>query len=209
MAHGILITALGESLVNMVTCKQTKWVRVYHFLADMQGRRWPFLLMAFVALCLVVASLFIQYALHVGPCEYDVYNRFAIVGLMTAGMVLVINPRHLVVILTGYILWASSAIYGFVNSLAMLDLYHQHDNFAILFSSLRQAPRFPFGLPLHAWFPHYFRPSGSCGTYDLMILGLNTGQCMVLVFAAFMLAFLISAAFRFFFQKQLSIGFEK
>lgn len=200
MAHGILTTALGESLVNMVTCKQTKRVRVYNFLADMQGRRWPFLLMAFVAFCLAAASLFSQYALHVEPCEHDVYNRLAIVGLMAAGMVLAINPRNLVVILTGYVLWSSSAIYGFVNSFAMFDLYRKHDGFAILLS-WRQAPRFPFGLPLHAWFPQFFRPSGTWGTNDLTILWINMGQCMVWVFAAFMLAFLVNAAFRLLFSK--------
>lgn len=201
MTHGISTTALRESVVNMVTCKHPTTERVYGFLADMQGRRWPFLLMAFVAHCMVTASLFSQYALQVKPCEYDVYNRLAIVGLMAAGMVLAINPRSLVVTLTGYVLWSSSAIYGFVNSFTLLDLYRQHDDLALLFSSSRQAPRFPFDLPLHTWFPQFFRPSGTCGTDDLTMRWIHLGQCMVWVFAAFLLAFLVCAAFRLLFSK--------
>lgn len=201
MAHGIVTTTLRESVVNMVTCKHTTTARVSEFLTNMQWRRWPFLLMAFVALCLLAASLFCQYALHVEPCEYDVYNRLSIVGLMAAGMVLAINPQSLIVTLSGYLLWSSSAIYGFVNSFTLLDLYHQPGDLALLFSSWRQAPRFPFSLPLHAWFPWFFRPSGTCGMDDLTILWISMGQCMVWVFAAFMLMFLVCAAFRLLFSK--------
>ena len=46
-------------------------------------------------------------------------------------------------------------------------------------------PKFPFGLPLHQWFPGTFQPTGLCGEDNWAFLGMNMAEWLMIVYAVY------------------------
>ena len=108
-------------------------------MAKFQDSRFPWALLVFVSVALVVIahSLFQNYA-YMPPCEQCVYIRFAFWG----------------------------AVQGIMYSVKLAKIHeavHGDDPFGVQGCSTE--PHYPFGLPLEKWAPDWFMPTGDCG-YD-------------------------------------------
>ncbi|RAX53187.1 disulfide bond formation protein B [Helicobacter sp. 16-1353] len=136
-------------------------------IAKWQDCRFLWLLMTFVSLALVIVahSLF-QHYVYMAPCEQCVYIRFAFFVMFFGGVIAAIKPSNVVLKLIGYVLGFYGIIKGLMFSVKLNAIHkavHSDDPFGVQGCSAE--PTFPFGLPLDAWFPDWFKPTGDCG-YD-------------------------------------------
>ncbi|QKF92962.1 protein-disulfide oxidoreductase DsbI [Campylobacter sp. CCUG 57310] len=132
-----------------------------------QDTRFPWLLMAFasIALVLLAHSLFQKYV-YMPPCEQCVYIRFAFLCMAFGGLIAAINPKNLVLAFIGYVFAFWGAIQGIMYSVKLAKIHtavHSDDPFGV--QGCSTDPVYPFNLPLHKWAPDWFLPTGDCG-YD-------------------------------------------
>ncbi len=132
-----------------------------------------------------LSALGFQYILLMDPCERCVYQRLAVLVLMTAPLVIIISPANRLLRITGYTLWIAGALYGLQEAIAQTGNYAGFNPFS---ASCSFRPVFPFDLPLHEWWPALFMPTGLCGTDDWTLLTLNMAQWMVVIFSIYLLA---------------------
>jgi len=136
-------------------------------IAKFQDSRFPWALLAFVSVALVVIahSLFQNYA-YMPPCEQCVYIRFAFLCMALGGVIAMINPKNLIFALVGYLFAFWGAVQGIMYSVKLAKIHeavHGDDPFGVQGCSTE--PHYPFGLPLEKWAPDWFMPTGDCG-YD-------------------------------------------
>ena len=136
-------------------------------MAKFQDSRFPWALLAFVSVALVVIahSLFQNYA-YMPPCEQCVYIRFAFLCMALGGVIAMINPKNLIFALVGYLFAFWGAVQGIMYSVKLAKIHeavHGDDPFGVQGCSTE--PHYPFGLPLEKWAPDWFMPTGDCG-YD-------------------------------------------
>ena len=75
-------------------------------------QRWPWVLLSFSALTLLLVALYFQYGMSLGPCTKCVYQRFAIVGILLAGLVGLWGRESALLRWSAYIGWAVAAGWG-------------------------------------------------------------------------------------------------
>ena len=136
-------------------------------MAKFQDSRFPWALLVFVSVALVVIahSLFQNYA-YMPPCEQCVYIRFAFLCMALGGVIAIINPKNLLFALVGYVFAFWGAVQGIMYSVKLAKIHeavHVDDPFGVQGCSTE--PHYPFGLPLEKWAPDWFMPTGDCG-YD-------------------------------------------
>ncbi len=134
-------------------------------IAALQDRRVLWILLFVVGLALEqVAYQIFQKWLYMRPCEQCVYIRFSMVCLMIAGIVGAINAKNLVLKVIAYIIAIYGTVKGIGFSLKLIKIgeaFRSGDPFGV--QGCSSTPSFPFGLPLHEWFPSTFLPTGDCG----------------------------------------------
>ena len=136
-------------------------------MAKFQDSRFPWALLVFVSVALVVIahSLFQNYA-YMPPCEQCVYIRFAFLCMALGGVIAMINPKKLIFAIIGYVFAFWGAVQGIMYSVKLAKIHeavHGDDPFGVQGCSTE--PHYPFGLPLEKWAPDWFMPTGDCG-YD-------------------------------------------
>ena len=136
-------------------------------MAKFQDSRFPWALLVFVSVALVVIahSLFQNYA-YMPPCEQCVYIRFAFLCMALGGVIAMINPKNLLFAIIGYVFAFWGAVQGIMYSVKLAKIHeavHGDDPFGVQGCSTE--PHYPFGLPLEKWAPDWFMPTGDCG-YD-------------------------------------------
>lgn len=134
------------------------------------------------ALALEMAALWFQYGMGLDPCVMCVYERVAVIGLVAAGLCGGLSPGRAVLRWCGYLLWAVSALWGL--RLALRHVAIQTDPTAAFSCSF--AAEFPTWLPLDAWFPAVFLPTGYCTDVQWQWLSLSMAQWMIVVFAIYL-----------------------
>ncbi|MET4692581.1 disulfide bond formation protein DsbB [Endozoicomonas lisbonensis] len=153
-----------------------------------QNYRLTWSIMLGSAVFLEVCALYFQHGMDMHPCEMCVYQRLAVLILGLAAMVMLVAPRNRVVRGAGYALWISGAVYGLQYALEQIKNYADFNPF---FSSCNAFPVFPFGLPLHEWWPGMFFPTGMCGEDSWTFLSLNMANWMTIIFGIYILAFAV------------------
>jgi putative protein-disulfide oxidoreductase len=140
-------------------------------IASWQESRFPWLLMAFISIGLVVlAHLLFQNYIYMPPCEQCVYIRFAFLCMGLGGLIAAINPKNFFIAIIGYILAIWGSIQGIIYSIKLARIHaavHGDDLFGVQGCSTE--PHYPFGLPLDKIAPDWFLPTGDCG-YDSPIV---------------------------------------
>lgn len=136
--------------------------------------RWPWLLIAFLSLLLVViAHNVFQIWLYMKPCEQCVYIRFGFILVALGALVTMISPRNLVLRVIGLGLSVWGCIYGLMCSVKLQTIHHavHSDSLDALFGmqGCSLVPHYPFDIPLAQWAPSWFQPTGDCG-YDLAVV---------------------------------------
>jgi disulfide bond formation protein DsbB len=155
-------------------------------------QRWPWVLLSFSALTLLLLALYFQYGMSLGPCTKCVYQRFAIVGILLAGLVGMWGRESALLRWSAYIGWAVAAGWG---------LKIAHDQVLVEelvknggFSTCAVFAEFPSWLPLDSWIPFIFNPTGVCGDIAWQFLGYSMPFWMRIVFAVYLLAVLVVMA---------------
>lgn len=134
-------------------------------IAALQDHRIMWILLFLIALALEqVAYQIFQKWLYMRPCEQCVYIRFSMVCLMIAGVIGAINAKSIVLKVIAYIIAIYGTVKGIGFSLKLIKIgeaFRSGDPFGV--QGCSSTPSFPFGLPLHEWFPSTFLPTGDCG----------------------------------------------
>lgn len=164
-------------------------------LSDWQSMRWLWLVSAMVALSMnLIAHYIFQIAMDMAPCEKCVYIRYAMFSIVFGGLIASVNPKLLMLRITGYTLTLYGAIFGAIWSKELVDSYSLMnaptegvDPFAagFGFASCSTEATYHFGLPLDRWFPGWFSPSGICGVDDWSFLGLDMGSWTFIIFSVY------------------------
>ena len=164
---------------------KTWWLAI----ARWQDQRWPWILGGLIALTLeLVAVYYFQEHLGQRPCEMCVYIRFAMMCIAVFAFIAAIYPKNTIVKLIGYVgsFWA--IVQGFLWSLNLemitLDRLRPDYNPFTSTCSIGTAS-YPFGLPMHEWFPSHFMQTGICGEDSWSLWGFNMAEYMMLIFGAF------------------------
>ncbi|MFQ6342096.1 protein-disulfide oxidoreductase DsbI [Campylobacter sp. VTCC 70190] len=141
---------------NMDCFKLSKW----------QDTRSPWLIMIVVTLGLTfVAHFLFQEYLYMEPCEQCVYIRFDMFVMALGGLIALINPKNNVIKIFAYTLAFYGIWLGFEHCLTLNHIHevvHSENPFGGV-DGCREIPIYPFNLPLHEWFPSWFKPTGECG----------------------------------------------
>lgn len=156
-----------------------------NWLGQLAYSRLPWLLLAAIAAILEVCALFFQYQMGLAPCIMCIYQRTAVLGIMFAGLIGAIAPRHWASRLSGLALWLVSAIWGYFIAKEHIEMQTTTDPFAF---SCEIEPNFPDFLPLHHMIPSFFEATGDCGNIDWQFMGLSMPSWMSVIFALFSIA---------------------
>ncbi|AMO54617.1 disulfide bond formation protein DsbB [Endozoicomonas montiporae] len=155
---------------------------------EWQNHRLTWGIMLGTAVFLEICAFYFQYGMDLYPCEMCVYQRFAVLVLGLAAGIMLVAPRNKGVRGAGYLLWISGAVYGLQYALQQIKNYADFNPF---FSACNAFPVFPFGLPLHEWWPAMFFPTGMCGEDSWTFLSLNMANWMTIIFGIYILAFAV------------------
>lgn len=156
------------------------------FLSDITTTQRPWLLLALTALGLELSALFFQYALGLAPCIMCVYQRLAIITIISAGALGAIGYQNIFARVFAYALWGTGAIWGLITAIEHVEIQESSDSF---FYSCDIIPNFPTWAPLHEWIPFLFEATGDCGKISWEFLSYSMPQWMVVVFGLYSIAF--------------------
>lgn len=158
------------------------------FLSNLTTNSTSWLLLALSALGLELCALFFQYAMDLAPCIMCVYQRVAIFAIILAGFIGFVGCKYIITRVIAYILWAIGAIWGLIIAFEHVEI---QSNSGSLFFSCDLVPNFPSWAPLHEWLPLLFEATGDCGEVSWQFLGYSMPQWMIVVYAAYVIAFIL------------------
>lgn len=161
-----------------------------NWLAQLPTQRTPWLLFTVIVFLLEVTALFFQYKMGLAPCIMCIYQRTAVLGLFSAGIIGAIKPQSKITRSLAYLVWAISSGWGYLIAKEHIDMQTTTDPFAF---SCEFEPNFPSFMPLHEWIPHFFQATGDCGNIDWQFAGLSMPAWMEVIFSLFfiVLVFLV------------------
>lgn len=131
--------------------------------------RWPWLLLAGVALLLDGAALFLQHGLQVEPCNECIYVRTGVLGIALAGLIGALAPRRTAMRLTALGLWLGALGWSCYRVLLLLEM--EQVVRAGGEASCKRFKGFPDWLQLDSWLPAVFEPRAMCGAVSWTFLG--------------------------------------
>jgi protein dithiol:quinone oxidoreductase len=156
-------------------------------LAAFSRQRSAWLILMFSAVGLEASALYFQYVMLLDPCVMCIYIRVAVLGLILAGLVGSIAPKFWLVRFVGMSLWGVSSVWGAKLS---FELYQMQAN-PSPFSTCSFYPEFPTWMPLDAWMPSVFMPTGMCSDIPWTMMSLSMTQWTLIGFAGYCLALLV------------------
>ncbi|RJG42558.1 disulfide bond formation protein DsbB [Motilimonas pumila] len=157
------------------------------YLHQLAQQRWPWLLLAFSALCLELSALFFQHVMMLEPCVMCIYERIAMLGVIAAGLIGAINPQFWLTRWLGFASWITAGIWGLLLAIEHVD-YQLNPS---PFYTCDFVPNFPQWLPLHQWVPWLFNPNGDCGEIVWQFLGYSMPQWLIVCFAIYIVIFAV------------------
>ncbi|GGI86534.1 disulfide bond formation protein DsbB [Shewanella gelidii] len=149
------------------------------------------------AILLEVIALFFQYGMHLEPCVMCIYQRVAVMGLIFAGLIGMIQPQHFLIRSLGFVIWGISAAWGLSVAIELVDIQTNPSPFA----TCPFLPEFPSWMPLHDWLPSVFMPTGMCSEVPWQLFGITMGQWMIGVFSVMLVICILLLPFSFVLSK--------
>lgn len=138
------------------------------------------------ALAFEVTALYFQYALGLAPCVKCIYQRTAMLGILFAGLIPLLNNNPFTRFI-GFSIWGASSVWGLMIAIDHVDIQMDPNPF---FASCEIVPNFPGFMPLHDWIPFFFNAPGDCGSIDWQFLHFTMPQWMIILFGLYALVFL-------------------
>ncbi|PLK59174.1 disulfide bond formation protein B [Candidatus Palibaumannia cicadellinicola] len=143
--------------------------------------RKAWLLLALTAFSLELVGLYFQYFMLINPCVLCIYQRFALYGVMIAGLVGAISPSTPLRFI-GLGFWLYSAWKGLLSAIKHTDLQLYPSPFVVCDFLVS----FPSWLKLDKLLPVLFNATGNCTTHQLHFLSLAITQWMIIIFAIYL-----------------------
>ncbi|WP_445947481.1 disulfide bond formation protein DsbB, partial [Shewanella sp.] len=145
------------------------------------------LILMLSALGLEAIALYFQYVMLLDPCVMCIYIRVAVLGLFIAGLIGSLAPKLWLARFVGMAIWGVSAAWGAKLS---YELY-QMQAYPSPFATCSFYPEFPTWMPLDAWMPSVFMPTGMCSDIPWTLLSLSMAQWTLLAFTGYCIAFIV------------------
>ncbi len=158
-----------------------------NLIANLALQRSAWILLSLSALILESTALYFQYQMGLAPCIMCIYQRTAVLGLLFAGVVGAIAPQNIFIRMSGFAIWAVSAIWGYLIAAEHIAMQNNTDPFAF---SCEIVPNFPSFMPLHQWLPWFFEATGDCGNIDWSFLTMSMPAWMQITFAIYTILFI-------------------
>ena len=143
-------------------------------LADWQDSRWPWGIIAFAMVAMVLLAHYVfQDWMHMLPCEQCVYIRYGNIVMAIGAFLITINPKQALLKIAGIGVFLYGLIYTMICSWKLMgihDAVHSDDPMAMFgMQGCSTEPTYHFGLPLDKWAPDWFKQTGDCG-YDAPVV---------------------------------------
>ncbi|AZG73605.1 disulfide bond formation protein DsbB [Shewanella livingstonensis] len=146
---------------------------------------WGLLLLS--AIGLELAALFFQYGMDLAPCVMCIYIRVAVLGIILAGLVGMLQPKMWFIRLVGLAIWVVSAVWGFKLAYELNEMQVNPSPFA----TCSFYPEFPSFMPLDTWLPAVFSPTGMCSDSPWSWLSVSMAQWMMVGFVLYVVMWLL------------------
>lgn len=170
-------------------------------LSQYSRQRFAWLLLFLSSLVFELIALYFQHGLGLAPCTLCIYQRCAILGILFASLIALINPKNIVLRVMAILLWLYSAIQGF-----QLAHFQAKLQFApTLFDTCSINVDFPSWLPLNSWLPNLFNAYGSCADKSWSFLTIEMSQWMVIIFSCYILVALLVVIAQFISPKKRTL----
>ncbi|MGI2169304.1 disulfide bond formation protein DsbB [Shewanella sp. MF05960] len=143
-------------------------------------------LLALSGVVLELAALFFQYGMDLSPCVMCIYVRVAVLGLILAGLIGMLQPTWWILRFVGLVGWVVSAVWGFRLAYELNNMQVNPSPFA----TCSFYPEFPSFMPLDVWLPSVFSPTGMCSDLPWTWLSVSMAQWMMVCFAIYALIWL-------------------
>lgn len=166
---------------------------MFTFFKQLSLRRSTWLLVVLSSAALEGAALYFQYGLGLQPCVMCIYQRVALLGVMFAGIIGFLSPKFLLVRWFALLVGLFAAVRG-------LLLAVKHTDYQINpapWNTCSPFLNFPETLPLDKWLPSFFAAGGDCGKISWEFLGLVMPQWLIIVFAGYILLFVMMTLSQF------------
>ncbi len=158
------------------------------FLNQISRRRTAWLLLMLSALALEAYALFFQHVMELLPCVMCIYERVAMLGIFSAGLLGMLAPQNAYVRWVALITWGTSTAWGL--KLAIEHVSYQFPDPNQLFGAMCDIfVRFPTWAPLNEWMPWMFEASGDCSKIAWQFLTLSMPQWLVIIMSAMLVVF--------------------
>ncbi|NNJ90143.1 MAG: disulfide bond formation protein B [Gammaproteobacteria bacterium] len=148
-------------------------------------RRWWLLLVSSMLL-FELTALYFQYRLELDPCVLCVFQRTAVMGVLVAGLVGVINPLNRWLRFTAYSIWGACSIWG-----AYTASKHAGLQLGFIEQSITCEYTAPTWFMLDKWVPWMFEPTSIyCDEIKWSFFGFSMPQVMLAIFVLLLLTLL-------------------
>lgn len=148
---------------------------------------------------IIGVTLLIQNFFYLKPCVLCVYQRCALFGISTAGLITLIAPNITILRFLGIIIWIYSALKGLFLAQKNINIILHPDPF----STCDLFVNFPHWLPLHKWWPNMFNPNGgNCLDYTWYFLSFEISQWTFLIFTSYLILAFYTICAQFIYLKK-------
>lgn len=173
-------------------------MKIVEWIANSPEHRWAWAALFLSAFVLEVTALYFQHAMDLKPCIMCIYQRTAVFGVLFAALLPLLKD-NLITRTVGLVTWGVSAIWGLLIAIEHVDLQNNSNPF---FTACEIVPNFPSFMPLHNWLPNIFAATGDCGNIDWQFMDMSMPQWMIVIFAAYTIAFSVVLFTRLFTRRQ-------
>lgn len=156
---------------------------MFRALKSLSVQRWPWLLLAFTALLLLITGLYFQYSLNYQPCIKCIYVRAAFAGVLLAALLAALAPQRTLLRVMAILAWLAAAAYGVIQAQELVTIEQTLASGG--FTTCALFADFPAWLALDKWFPAVFAVTGTCGGVDWQFLGLTMAEWSRLILGAY------------------------
>ena len=106
------------------------------FLSQLPTNKRAWQLLAVSALLFELIALYFQYVMGLAPCIMCIYQRTAVWGIFIAGVIGTLGCQFILLRLTSYALWATSAIWGLLIALEHVEMQSSTMSFTVSYTHL-------------------------------------------------------------------------
>lgn len=150
------------------------------YLYQFSRNRLAWLLLLLMVTGFELSALYFEHVMLLAPCVMCIYERVAMVGISSAAIVGLINPKKPLLRFIGLAGWVFASFRGLMLALQHVDYQFNPSPF----KTCDIFVNFPDWAPLNQWMPWMFEAYGQCSKIVWTFLGLSMPQWLVIIFGS-------------------------